>query len=212
MMQRQIRVISRPHANQPIVPAASHELWGSRPSQNRFFNDFGVRTFSLPKTTNRLDMEYSEINEIHPWFVSLCSENSHQIVGRCLDFSVYAIRRLEREFLFSHHSYELPRISIGNIKINNELCFDEGSAYRFASRLTRREGREKVAEYHAWLNWNGVIVDLTVLYSLRYAGLPVVDEPFPIISTKSSWGACDFHLEWVEYRCYTLAQLMAPVI
>jgi hypothetical protein len=171
---------------------------GGKPRQENSLTDIERAFRDIKSMSKKFDEEFREIEHRFNW--------------QCLNTSITCIDRIE--LLVKQHFPEylssIPRIALGNISLGDDYtpCFDETLARQFA--LAPIRSTTTLAQYHAWIDFRGVIIDMTLLHSLRSLGLDLgLGPPQTIYAVNACSTDYGKEIRYIPYRLYTKRELMS---
>lgn len=153
---------------------------------------------------------FRDIKSMSKKFDEEFREIEHLFNGRCLNTSITCIDRIELlvKEQFPEYLNSIPRIALGNISLGDDYtpCFDETLARQFAVAPIRCI--TTLAQYHAWIDFHGVIIDMTLLHSLRGLDLGL-GPPQTIYAVNACSTGYGKEIRYIPYRLYTKQELMS---
>jgi len=125
-----------------------------------------------------------------------------------LECSISYLERIESIFKARYPQFadSTPLIYTGNVRIGNEgvLLFDDAQAREFAERpstdLAVRKG------YHAWVNIEDLIIDLTLHYFLEGKFDKLMSRKI-IVATRRETHEYGEKIEYLPYKSFTKTEL-----
>lgn len=158
-------------------------------------------------------MNIDEVMEFAPYIQIMLDRyaENNPVAAQCLAVSAElasGVEMLIKKRLPRFRANSLT-LEIGNLLVDGVLQFDEGVARRHAQDLPPPAlTPEHVEAYHAWLQFDRAIIDLTIIYTAFAAKDITHLKPGAVfISSDGVWAPQDYGFQYRSYRSWSLEEL-----